>query len=212
MEDLANCLLDMTRYIWVVLRLTYRSLTFVIVAQLRSHVPLFETHGLQHIRLPWPSLSLRICSDSCPLSKWCCPTISSSVALFSSCPRSFPTSGSFPVSWLFSSGGQRIVASASISVLPVNIQGWFSLGLTGWIFFLFKGLCPSLYHTCIRFMGYMLLPDVYSWASLVLKNLKEHTQSLLTSEQHCRFQSQALSVSSHYAFETFIRNTNHNIS
>ena len=169
------------------------SLTFVIVAQLLSHVQLFATHGLQHIRLPCPSLSLRVCLDSCLLSKWCHPTISSSVALFSS-------------------GGQSIGASASVSVLPVNIQGWFSLGLTGWISFLCKKLCPSLCDTCIGFMGYVLLPDVYSWASLALKNLKELTQSLSPSEQHCRFQSQALSVSSHYAFETFIWNTNHNIS
>ena len=188
------------------------SLTFVIVAQLLSHVQLFATHGLQHIRLPCPSLSLRVCLDSCPLSKWCHPTISSSVALFSSCPQSFLTLGSFPVSWLFSSGGQSIGASASVSVLPVNIQGWFSLGLTGWISFLCKKLCPSLCDTCIGFMGYVLLPVVYSWASLALKNLKELTQSLSPSEQHCRFQSQALSVSSHYAFETFIWNTNHNIS
>ena len=86
-------------------------------------------HGLQQARLPCPSLSPGVCSDSCPLS-WCYPTISSSVAPFSSCPQSFTTSGSFPVSWLFTSGGRSIGASASASVLPVSTQGWFLLGWT----------------------------------------------------------------------------------
>ena len=84
--------------------------------------------------VPCPSLSPGICSNSCPLSQWCHPTISSSIAPFSSCPQSFPASGSFPMSPLFASGGQRIRASTSASVLPVNIQGWFLLGLTGLIF------------------------------------------------------------------------------
>ena len=73
---------------------------------------------------------LRVCSNSCPFSRWCHPTISSSVAPFSSCPQSFPASGSFPVSQLFASGGQSTRASASASVLPVNIQGWFPSGMT----------------------------------------------------------------------------------
>ena len=80
---------------------------------------------LQHARLPCPSLSPRGCSDSCTLSRWCHPTISSSVFPFSSCLQSFPASGSFPVSQFFASGGQSIVASASASVLPMCIQGWF---------------------------------------------------------------------------------------
>ena len=88
-------------------------------------------HELQHARLPCPSLSPGVCSDSCPLSQWCHPTISSSVAPFSSCPQSFPASGSFSVSQLFTSGGQNIGASALASVLPVNIQDRFPLGLTG---------------------------------------------------------------------------------
>ena len=90
-----------------------------------------ELHGLQHTRLPCPSPSPRVWSDSCPLSWWCHPTISSSVIPFSSCLQSFPASGSFPVSQLFASGGQSTGVSASASVLPVNIQGWFPLGLTG---------------------------------------------------------------------------------
>src|SRR5574341_49163 len=90
-----------------------------------------QPHGLQHARLPCPSLSPRICSNSCPLSQQCHPIISSSVALFSSCPQSLPASGSFPVSQFFTSSGQSIGASASASVLPMNIQSRFPLGLTG---------------------------------------------------------------------------------
>ena len=80
-------------------------------------------HGPQHTRLPCPSLSPGACSNSCPLSGWCHPTFSSSVAPFSSCLQSFPASGSFPISWLFASGGQSIGVSPSVSVLPVSIQG-----------------------------------------------------------------------------------------
>ena len=79
-----------------------------------------KPHELQHTRLPCPSLSPRVCWNSCPLSWWCHPTISSSVVPFSSCPQALPASGSFPVSWLFASGGQSIGASASASVLPMN--------------------------------------------------------------------------------------------
>ena len=78
-------------------------------------------HGRRHTRLPCPSLSPRVCSNSCPLSRWCHPSISSSVIPFSTCPQSFPASGSFPVSWLFAPGGQSTGASASASVLPMNI-------------------------------------------------------------------------------------------
>ena len=83
---------------------------------------------------------LRVCSNSCPLSQWCYLTISSSVIHFSSCPQSCPASGSFPVNQLFTSGGQSIGASASASVLPINIQGWFLLGLTDLVSLLSKGL------------------------------------------------------------------------
>ena len=89
-------------------------------------------HGLQHARLPCPSPSPGTCSNSCPLS-WCChPTISSSVVPFS-CLQSFPASGSFLLSWLFTSGGQSIGASVSASVLLTNIKDWFPLGLTALI-------------------------------------------------------------------------------
>ena len=82
-------------------------------------------------RLPCPLLSPGVCSISCPFSWWCHPTISSSVAPFSFCPQSFPASGSFPMRGLFTSSGQSIETSASASVFPMNIQGWFPLGLTG---------------------------------------------------------------------------------
>ena len=90
-------------------------------------------HELWHTRLPCPTPSPGVCSNSCPLSQWCHPAISFSVILFSSCLQSFPASGSFPMSRFFTSGGQSIGASASASVLPVNLQGWFPLGLTGLI-------------------------------------------------------------------------------
>ena len=89
--------------------------------------------GLQHARLPCPSKSPGACSDSFPLSQWCHTAILSSVILFSSCPQCFPVSGSFLMSWLFASCGQSTGASASASVLPMNIQDWFLLGWTGWI-------------------------------------------------------------------------------
>ena len=90
-------------------------------------------HGLQHTRLPCPPLYPRVCSNSCPLSRWCHPAISSSATPFSSCPQSFLASGSFPVSQLFTSGGQNTGASTSASILPMNSQGWFPSGLTGLI-------------------------------------------------------------------------------
>ena len=90
-------------------------------------------HGLQHFRLPCSSPFPGACWNSCPLTHWCHPTISSSVFPFSSCLLSFSESGSFPTSQLFTSGDQSIGTSASASILPLNIQDWFSLGLTGLI-------------------------------------------------------------------------------
>ena len=90
-------------------------------------------HGLQHARLPCPSPTPRACSNSCPSSRWCHQTISSSVVPFSSCLPSLPASGSFPMSQFFTSGGQSIGVSASTSVLLMNIQDWFPLGLSSWI-------------------------------------------------------------------------------
>ena len=92
-----------------------------------------------------PSLSPGACSNSCPLSHWYYLTISSSAALFSFCLQSFPESGSFPVSQLFASGGQSIGASASVSVLPMNIQGWYSLGLTYNTYYVLNSILNALH-------------------------------------------------------------------
>ena len=107
-------------------------------------------HGLQHARLPCPSLSPRVCSNSCPLSRWRHPIISSSVLPFSSCPQSFPASGFFSMSQLFVLVGRSIRASASASVLPVNIWGWFPLGLTGLISLQSKGLSRVFSNTTVQ--------------------------------------------------------------
>ena len=96
-------------------------------------------HGLQHASLPCPSPPPRACSNSCPVSRWCHPTISFSVIPFSCRLQSFPASGYF-MSQLFQSGGQNIGASTLASVLPMNIQDWFPLGWTGWISLQSKGL------------------------------------------------------------------------
>ena len=107
-------------------------------------------HGLQHARLPCPSPSPGACSNSCPSNQWCYPTILSSVVPFSSCLQSFPASGSFPMSWLFTSRGQSIGASASASVLPMNIQGWCLLGLSGLISLQSKGLSRVFSNTTVQ--------------------------------------------------------------
>ena len=103
-------------------------------------------HGLKHARLLCPSPTLGAYSNSCPLSQWCHPTISSSVIPFSSCSQSFPASGSLPMSQLFTSGGQSIGVWVSASVLPMNIHSWFSLGLTDLISLQSKGLLSLLQH------------------------------------------------------------------
>ena len=118
-----------------------------------SHSVLFDSlrpHGLQHARLLCPSPIPRACSNSCPLSQWCHPTISSSLFPFSSHLQSFPASGSFPVSQFFTSGGQSIGASASASVLPMNIQDWFPLGWTGLIFSQSKELSRDFSNTTVQ--------------------------------------------------------------
>jgi len=107
-------------------------------------------HELQHTRLPCPSPIPRACSNSCPLSLWCHPTISSSVIPFSSCLQSLPASGSFPMSQFFTLEGQRIEVSSSASVLPMNIQDWFPLGWTGWISLQSKGLSRVFSNTTVQ--------------------------------------------------------------
>ena len=109
-----------------------------------------QPHELQRTRPPCPSPTPRVYSNSCPLSWWCHPTISSSVVPFSSCPKSFPASGSFQMSQFFTSGGQSIRVSASASVLPMNIQDWFPLGGTSWISLQSKGLSRVFSNTTVQ--------------------------------------------------------------
>ena len=123
------------------------SVQFSLV-QLLSCVWLTACQGLQHARPPCPSPTPGACSSSCPSRWWCHPTISTSVVPFSSCLQSFPASGSFLRSQFFTSDG--IAASASALVLPMNIQGWFPLGLTGLISLLSKGLLRLFSNTTVQ--------------------------------------------------------------
>ena len=107
-------------------------------------------HELQHARPPCPSPTPGVYSNSCPLSQLSHPTISSSVIPFSFCPQSFPASGSFQISQLFTSGGQSIGVSASTSVLPMNTQDWSTLGWTGWISLQSKGLSRVFSNTIVQ--------------------------------------------------------------
>ena len=146
--------------------------TLMVVVQSSSCV--FETHGLQHNRLPCPSLSSGVCSNLCSLSQRCHTTISCYVTPFSSCPLSFPASESFPMSQFFISGGQSSGASASASILPMNIQGWFPLALFGLIFLLSKGLSSIFSRTTVekhQFFG--ALPFLWS-------NSHSHACKLIT--------------------------------
>ena len=118
------------------------SVQFSSVAQL---CPTLRSHGLQHTRLPCSSPTPRACSNSCPSSWWCDPTIFSSAVPFSSYLQSFPASGSFQMNQFFASGDQSIGVSASASALPMNIQDWFPLGLTDWFDLLaVRGILKSL--------------------------------------------------------------------
>ena len=131
---------------WNNIQHTYSSVQFshsVVSDSLRPHEP-------QHARPPCPSPTPRVHPNSCPLSRWCHPTISSFVVPFSSWPQSFPTSGSFQMSQLFASGGQSIGVSASASVLPMNTQDWSPLGWTGWISLQSKGLSTVFSNTTVQ--------------------------------------------------------------
>ena len=111
-----------------------------------------QPHGLQHARPPCPSPTPAACSDSYPSSRWCYPTILSSVVPLSSYLQSFPSSGSFTLSQSFGSGNQAIQASASASVLPMNIQGWLPLGWTGLVFLQSKGPSSIFSNTTVQFL------------------------------------------------------------
>ena len=150
-----------------------------------------QSHGLQHFGLPCPSPSPGACSNSCPLSWWCHPTISSSVAPFSSCLQSFPASGSFPMSWLFTSDGQNIGVSASATVLPMNVQDWFPLGLTDLIL-LSKGL--SRVFSCVvgRTQSCSILCDPMDWSTA---GLPVHQQLPLFTQTHVHWVGDAIQPS-----------------
>ena len=127
-------------------------------------------HGLQYARFPCPSPTLRACSNSCSLSQWCHPIISSSVIPFSSCLQSFPASGSFPMSQFFTSGCESIGASALASVLPMNIKDWYPLRLTGLISLKCKGCSRVFSNTTVQkhwFFGTQLSlwsnSHIYTW-------------------------------------------------
>ena len=133
-------------------------------------------HELQSTRLPCPSLFPQVCSNSCPLRQWCHPTISSSIIPFSCCLQSPTASGSFPLSQFFTSGGRSIRASALPLVLPMNIQGWFPLGLTGLISLLSKGLSRIFSNATIQkhqFFG--TRPSLWSNSQSVYDYWKNHT-------------------------------------
>ena len=123
---------------------------YFVVQSLTTTCPTLQPHGLEHARLPCPSLSSGFCSNSCPLSQWCHPTTSSSGALFFSCLQSFPASESFPVSQFFTSGGQSIGVSALASVVSMNIQDCFPLGLTGLISLQSKGFSRVFSNTTVQ--------------------------------------------------------------
>ena len=145
-----------------------------------------QPQGLQHAKLPCPSPSPGVCSNSCPLSQWCHLTISFSVVPFSSCLQSFPALGSFPLSQFFASGGQSIGALASASVLSMNIQGWFPLRLAGLISMQPKGLSKVLLGCGIADLdsGANLWPRVArsrGWVKVIFKcgRDSDHSQQLV---------------------------------
>ena len=127
-----------------------------------SHVRLFATHEPKHTKPPCPSPTPRVYPNSCPLSQWCHPAISSSTVPFSSCPQSFPASGSFQMSQLFSWGGQSIRVSASASVLRMNTQDWSPLWWTGWISLQSKGLSRVFSNTIVQSINYWVFSFLYS--------------------------------------------------
>ena len=136
--------------------------------------------GLQHARPPFPSPTPRAYSNSCPLSWWCHPTISSSVVPFSSLLQSFPASGSFPMSQFFESGSQSIGVSASASVLPMNMQDWFPLGWTGWISLQSKGLSRVFSNTTVQ------KHQFFSSQLSLWSNSHIHTWPLEKPIQYCK--------------------------
>ena len=172
---LCPLLIDFLYWVIWVLCIFCRLLPYQVLLLFRHLVVSYslQPHGLQHSRLLCPSLSPRVCSNSCPLSWWYHPTISSSVIPFSCCLQSFPT-GSFPMSCLFAWGDQGIGVSASASVLPMNIQGWFPLGLTGLIFLLSKWLSRVFSSTTVwRHQFFSSQPSLWSNSNICTRLLEK---------------------------------------
>ena len=138
---------------------TYRHSQFSSVTQSCSTL---QPHESQHARPHCSSPTPGVHPNPCPLSQWCHPTISSSVSPFSSCPQSFPASGSFHMSQLFASGGQSIGVSGLTSVLPMNTQDWSPLGWTGWISLQSKGLSRVFFNTTVQNYQYSALSFLHS--------------------------------------------------
>ena len=179
----------------------------------------FRLHGLQPTRLPCLLQCPGACSDSWPLSWWCYLTISSSVIPFSPCPQSFPASGSFPMCELFASGGQSTGVSASVSIISVNIQDWFPLGLTSWISLWYKGLSRGLLQNH-NSPVYMLLNLCFILSCLSVssqfnfktsqKNLEEQRKilSFLTTEKRSINQKRKKDTSIKKIGDVTLRHTN----
>ena len=146
--------------------------------------PTLWPHGLQHASLPCPSLSPGVCSNSCPLSQWCYLIISSSAALFSFCLQFFLASASFPMSQLFASGGQSIGTSASASVLPMNIQGWLPLGLTGSISLLSRGLSRVFFSSTIWKYHSSVLSLLYGPTLTSVHDYMGYTSIISSKQNH----------------------------
>ena len=149
---------------------------------------LCDPHGLQHTRLPCPSPIPRVCSNSCPSSRWCHPTISSSIVPFSSHLQSFPAWGSFQMSQFIASGGQSIGVSASASVLPMNIRGWYPLGLTGLISLLSKGLSRVFSRTIVqKHLFFSTQPHLWSNSHIHIWLLDKPQLWLFVGKVMCAF-------------------------
>ena len=144
-------------------------------------------HGLQHARPLCPSPSPKVCPSSCPLHQWCHPIISSSYTLFSFCPQSFPSSGTFPMSQLFASDDQNTGVSASASVLPMSMQSWFPLRLTGLTFLLSRRLSGVFSSTIVRrHQFFCVLPCLWSNSHNCMWPLTMHifARRIMSAFQH----------------------------
>ena len=173
-----------------------KMLSSVQFSHSKSRVWLFATpwiHELQHTKPPCPSPTPGVYSDSCSLSQWCPPAISSSAVPFSSCPQSLPASGSFPMSQFFTSGGQSIGVSASASVLTMNTRDWYPLGWTGWISLQSKGLSRVFSNTTVQkhqFFGVQLSSQsnshihTYHWKNHSLDQMDLCWQSNVSAFQY----------------------------